>query len=87
MKAGYKYIFYKHLFVQGELGYSAFILFYNDQYGNAKSDTHGGFTYAPTIGANFGVFEIGLKYEQVVFNSDGAASNLSTAGLRFGFNF
>ena len=81
-KAGYKYIFVKHLFVMGELGYSTYRYYYDDG-GNLVSTSTGGFTYAPSIGVNFGVFEAAIKYESIAV-SGGTVSNV---GLRLGFNF
>jgi hypothetical protein len=82
-KAGYKYIFVKHLFVMGELGYSSYKYFYGGSNGNLVSSTTGGFTYAPSVGVNFGAFEAAIKYEAIAI-SGGTVSDL---GLRLGFNF
>lgn len=84
VKAGYKFIFARHLFVQGEVGYSSFKVAYTDGDNEVKTDNYGGFTFAPTVGANFGAFEIGLRYETVTKIGN---ENLSTAALRLGFNF
>lgn len=87
LKAGYKFIFLKHLFVQGEAGYSAFKVGYtNGESEEVKTESYGGFTYAPTVGANFGAFEIGVRYETVV-KVGNPGTDLSTAMVRLGFNF
>ena len=82
IKAGYKYVFYKPFFVMGEIGYSSFKVYYAGT-NNIASTSSGGFTYAPTIGVSFNVFELGIKYEATSIT--GGA--LSEIGLRLGFNF
>jgi hypothetical protein len=82
-KAGYKYIFVKHLFVMGELGFSSFRYYYGGNNNNLLSSATGGFTYAPSIGVNFGVFDAALKYESIAI-SGGAVSDI---GIRLGLNF
>jgi len=82
-KAGYKYIFAKHLFVMGEFGYSTFRYYYDGGNGNLASTSTGGFTYAPSIGVNFGVFEAGIKYEAIAITG----GTVSDIGFRLGFNF
>ncbi|MBI1782062.1 MAG: hypothetical protein HYR66_11940 [Sphingobacteriales bacterium] len=82
VKAGYKYIFHKPFFVMGELGYSSFKIYYNNN-GGVASNAAGGFTYAPTVGVNFNTFEAGIKYEATAVSG----GNFSNIGLRLGFNF
>ena len=82
VKAGYKYVFHKPFFVMGELGYSSFKIYY-DNNGTVASNSAGGFTYAPTVGVTFKAFEAGIKYEATSV-SGGSFSNV---GLRLGFNF
>lgn len=82
-KAGYKYIFVKHLFIMGELGYSNYRYYFAGNNNNLVSSTTGGFTYAPSIGVNFGVFEAAVKYEAIAISG----GTVSYAGLRIGFNF
>jgi hypothetical protein len=82
VKAGYKYMFQKPFFVMGELGYSSFKVYY-DNNGSVSSNSAGGFTYAATAGVNFKAFEAGIKYEATGV-SGGSFSNV---GLRLGFNF
>ena len=83
VKAGYKYIFSKPFFVMGEVGYSSFRVYYKDVNGDLAHSTSGGFTYAPSVGVNFGVLEIAIKYESTSL-SGGSASNVA---LRLGVNF
>jgi len=83
IKAGYKYIIADHFFVMGELGYSMFTSYQNDYYGNAVSSSTGGFTYAPSVGVQFGVMEIGVRYESILVKND----DISFVGFRLGFNF
>ncbi len=83
VKAGYKYIFYKPFFVMGEVGYSSYKIYYEGSDGNLASNTSGGFTYAPTVGVNLNVFELGIKYEATHLTG----GTVSTVGLRLGFNF
>jgi hypothetical protein len=82
-KAGYKYIIGGHFFVMGELGYSVFRYYYEDGNHNLVSTSTGGFTYAPTVGVQFGSFEVGIKYEGIAISG----GTLSDVGLRLGFNF
>ena len=83
IKAGYKYIFADHFFVMGELGYSIFTAYHDNGYGNTASSSTGGFTYAPQVGVQFGVMEIGVRYESVLVKND----DISFVGFRLGFNF
>jgi hypothetical protein len=83
IKAGYKYRILPHLFIMGELGYSSFRNYYEDQNNNVVTSSTGGFTYAPSIGANFGVLELAARYETVQLSG----GNISFIGLRMGFNF
>jgi hypothetical protein len=82
-KAGYKYVFVKHLFVMGEVGYSVYRYYYKGLDDNLASTSTGGFTYAPTIGVNFGAFEAGIKYEAIAITG----GTISDIGIRLGFNF
>jgi hypothetical protein len=82
-KAGYKFIFAKHLFVMGEMGYSVYRYYFKDGNGDLAHASTGGFTYAPSIGANFGVIEIGIKYEGIAISG----GTVSDFGVRLGFNF
>jgi len=83
IKAGYKYIFLKHLFAMGELGYSTFTTYVVNTSGGSTSFSSSGFTYAPAIGVQFGVFEAGVRYESTAVT--GGSFNL--IGIRLGFNF
>ncbi|HLK30652.1 MAG TPA: outer membrane beta-barrel protein [Puia sp.] len=82
VKAGYKYIFAKPFFVMGEVGFSSFKIYYDDN-GTVASNSYSGFTFAPTVGVNFNAFEAGIKYESTSITG-GSLSNIS---LRLGFNF
>jgi hypothetical protein len=81
--AGYKFIFARHLFVMGELGYSSFRVYYNGGNGDVASMTTGGFTYAPSFGINFNAFELGVRYQSTSLSG----ATLSAVGLRMAFNF
>ena len=83
IKAGYKYVFHKPFFVMGEIGYSTFKVYYAGTSSNIASNSVGGFTYAPTVGVSFNVFELGIKYEATGLTG----GSLSNIGLRLGFNF
>jgi hypothetical protein len=82
-KAGYKYSIIPHLFVMGELGYSSFQTYYDDGNDDIAHTSTGGFTYAPAVGAEWGVFEVSLRYESVHVSG----GNVSYVGARCGFNF
>jgi hypothetical protein len=84
VKAGYKYIFLEKMFVMGEVGYGSYTIYNaNSNNDDIVKSTSGGICFAPTIGANFGTFELGLRYE-VTKITDGSAGML---GLRLGWNF
>jgi hypothetical protein len=84
IKAGYKYIFVRHFFVMGEVGYSVFKTYYdNGQNDQIYSTSTGGFTFAPAIGVQFGVTELALRYESMRIEG----RNADFVGFRVGFNF
>jgi len=84
IKAGYKYIFVRHFFVMGELGYSVFNSYYGSgQNSNLHSTSTGGFTFAPSLGLQFRVMELALRYESIQLSG----GNLDYLGFRVGFNF
>jgi hypothetical protein len=83
VKAGYKFIFARHFFVMGELGYSVFNYYYDKGDNTLAHTTTGGFTYAPGVGFQIGVLELGVRYETIQLKP----GNLSFVGLRLGFNF
>lgn len=90
LKLGYKYIVGK-FFVMGEAGYALYNLYTVNENSESINDVEkikgGGFTYAPSIGANLGVFEIGLRYESTLAKFEGTKITPSMLGLRLGFNF
>jgi hypothetical protein len=90
IKVGYKYIIDK-FFVMGEVGYSSYALYLVDEnttsYDNLPKVTGGGFTYAPSVGLNLGVFELALRYQATAAKFSGIKYAPSTVGLRIGFNF
>jgi len=83
MKFGYKYVFFPHLFVMGELGYSSFRTYYEDQNNNVVTNTNGGFTYAPSVGFQWGMLELAARYESIQVSG----GNISFMGFRAGLNF
>jgi len=83
VKAGYKFIFKENFFAMGEIGFSRFKSYFVDDDGKIGSVGQTGATFAPTIGYQAGVFEIGLRYETSKFSG----TSLNTALLRIGFNF
>lgn len=85
-KAGYKYRIVPHLFVMGELGYSSFQTYYDAYYDGDDHLEHystGGFTYAPSVGGEWGVFEVSLRYEHITISG----GSVAYMGARAGFNF
>ena len=83
-KAGYKYIIAQRFFVMGELGYSIFKSYYDvGDDSHIVSTSSGGFTYAPSIGVNFGVTELALRYESIGLSG----GHVDYLGFRAGFNF
>lgn len=84
VKAGYKYIFLKHLFVMGEIGYSSITTsIYSPFLGRNISASTSGFTFAPAAGVQFGAMELGLRYESTMVTG----GNYSFIAGRLGFNF
>lgn len=90
LKLGYKYIIGK-FFVMGEAGYARYNLYTVNENSESINDVYkikgGGFTYAPSVGANLGVFEVGLRYESTLAKFEGTKISPSMLGLRLGFNF
>lgn len=82
-KFGYKYPLVGPLFVMGEIGYSSFLLYYDNGTQDYQHTSTGGFTYSPAVGVNLGVTELSMRYESVILNG----GNLSYLGFRAGFNF
>jgi hypothetical protein len=85
VKAGYKYIFVKHLFAMAEVGYGNYSSYteYSDDGQLYKTNSSGGICFSPAIGGNFGSFELGLRYEYTKLSG----GSKSIAGLRLGWNF
>ena len=77
VRAGYKYLFPKHFFVMGELGYANFKTYYGDN-GNVASVSSGSFIAAPSAGLQFNAFEVGLRYG-INFKSNGGLFALRIA--------
>lgn len=83
VKAGYKYIIQDHFFLMGEIGYGSFKQYFPDENDELASVSNGGFAFAPSVGVQFNVLEVGLRYESVSL----PGGSLSFMGLRIGFNF
>ena len=84
VKAGYKYLINDRFFVMGELGYSTLKIYENyGGSGSLYSYSESGFTYAPTVGVQFGTFEVGLRYESTALKG----VTMSAALVRLGWNF
>ncbi|MBX3238331.1 MAG: outer membrane beta-barrel protein [Chitinophagaceae bacterium] len=92
LKLGYKYIIAEKFFVMGEAGYSIYN-FYSASMDedvdidDISKERIGGFTYAPSIGANLGKFEVGVRYESTILKKNGVTVKPSLLALRLGFNF
>lgn len=90
LKLGYKYIIGK-FFVMAEGGYAFHTVYTVDQdsqdINDAVKQRGGGLTYAPSVGANFGVFEVGVRYEATMLKIEGVKYTPSMVALRLGFNF
>jgi hypothetical protein len=79
IRVGYKFIFSKQFFVTEELGY----YFYKnppDNYSGQGTDQ--GLSIATSAGIQFGIFELGLRYDAIVNHGDA-----STIGFLLGWNF
>jgi hypothetical protein len=83
VKLGYKYKIVPHFFVMGEAGYSSFRSYYDDGNNHLVSASTSGFTYAPSIGTEFGAFEAAVRYEGISVSG----GTISFVALRIGFNF
>jgi hypothetical protein len=79
---GYKYEIASPYFVTGELGYSMFASRYGT--GNGVSETAGGFTYAYSMGRNFGSFDFAVRYEGILVKGTGSPTpyNIGHVDLR-----
>jgi len=90
LKLGYKYIINK-FFVMAEGGYSMYNLYTVNEDSESIDDVEkhhgGGFTYAPSVGANLGKFEVGVRYESTLLKMEGINYKPSIVGFRVGFNF
>ncbi|MBX3256936.1 MAG: outer membrane beta-barrel protein [Chitinophagaceae bacterium] len=90
LKLGYKYIIAEKFFVMAEAGYARYTFYStNGDSDDVLKQKAGGFTYAPSVGANLGKFEIGLRYEASALKLKDSDSKVkpSMLGLRIGFNF
>jgi hypothetical protein len=83
VKVGYKYVIVPHFFVMGEAGFSSFRSYYDGGNSNLVSSSTTGFTYAPSIGTQFGSFEAAIRYEGVAVSG----GTISFVAFRLGFNF
>jgi hypothetical protein len=83
IEAGYKFIFLRHFFVMGELGYSYFRYYSEGNYSNLVIVNSGGFSYGPSAGVQLGSLELRIKYETIELNY----GNLNVLAFRLGFNF
>ena len=87
-KFGYKYVVAKPLFVMMEIGYSSFTFAAaGTSGGEVKTESSGGFTYAPCVGVQFSKLEVGIRYESFGISMAGQSSNVSFLALRLGVNF
>ncbi|HRP89272.1 MAG TPA: hypothetical protein PKX92_04465 [Edaphocola sp.] len=82
IKAGYKFIYKKHLFAMGEIGYNSFktITVIN---GQPISNSQSGLVFAPGIGFQNNALEIGVRYEMFPLKM----ATGSMLAFRLGFNF
>ncbi|MBX2920605.1 MAG: outer membrane beta-barrel protein [Chitinophagaceae bacterium] len=90
LKLGYKYIIAEKFFVMAEAGYARYTFYSTEgESDDVLKQKAGGFTYAPSIGANLGKFEVGLRYEASSLKLKGSDFKVkpSMLGLRIGFNF
>jgi hypothetical protein len=78
IRVGYKFIFSKQFFVTEELGY----YFYKNTNNYSGQGTDQGLSIATSVGVQFGVFELGLRYDAIVNHGD-----QSTIGFLLGWNF
>jgi hypothetical protein len=79
LRVGYKFIFSKQFFVTEELGY----YFYKNPPENYSGQgIDHGLSIATSAGVQFGIFELGLRYDAIVNHGD-----QSTIGFLLGWNF
>jgi hypothetical protein len=79
VRAGYKFIFSRQFFITGELGYFVYRV---PNYFPGQASSTGGLSIAPSVGVQFGVFELGVRSDIIVNHGD-----LSTVGFLLGWNF
>jgi hypothetical protein len=77
IRAGYKFIFSKQFFITEEFGLYLSKNF--DEYSGQKSDN--GLSLATSAGVQFGIFDIGLRYDAIVNHND-----FSTIGFMLEWN-
>ena len=78
IRAGYKFIFSKRYFISEEFGY----YFYRDPDSYAGQTVDHGLSLATTAGFQFGIFEVGLRYDAII-----SLNKFSTIGFALGWNF
>lgn len=80
VRVGYKYFFQRHLFIMADACSQKYFLSHGDGNGHDENVNGIRFTYCPSAGAQFGVFEISLKYEMFAVNG----GNISNVTIRLG---
>lgn len=83
VRVGYKYFIVRHLFVMADIGLQRSFMTHEDATGHRVNVDGTGLTYCPTIGAQFGVFEIAFKYEL----NQVPGGNINDAAIRLGLDF
>jgi hypothetical protein len=83
VRVGYKHFFQRHVFIMADAGLQKYFVSRGNGDGRNENVNGIGFTYCPSVGAQFGVFEISFKYE--VFEVNGG--NISNAAIRLGLDF
>ena len=80
VRAGYKFLFSKQFFISEEFGY----YFYKttEDHLPYQATTIKGLSLATSVGMQFGIFELGLRYVAIINQSD-----KSTIGIMVGWNF
>ena len=83
LKIGYKYFIARHFFVMADGGFDKYYLNQGNGEGRSRNINGLGFTFCPSLGAQFGVFEMAVRYEAFSVPHGG----ISNANLRLGIDF
>jgi hypothetical protein len=80
VRLGYKFLFSKQFFISEELGYYSYNT--SEEHAPYQTTAINGLSLATSIGMQFGIFDLGLRYDAIINQTD-----KSTIGIMLGWNF